>query len=51
MHPDLYYVGDKFLSMTLSLQVFINSPTPVSVSDSPEMYFCESYIHNRKTLG
>ncbi len=39
MHPDLYYVGDKILSMTLSLQVFINSP--------PRQYL--SQIHQERT--
>lgn len=50
MHPDLHYVVNKILSMTLSLQVFINSPTPVSVSCALENHFPESYIHNHKAL-
>lgn len=49
MHPDLKYVGEKDLSMTLSLEVFINSPHPLPLLYSLETLSPEFYAHDHKT--
>lgn len=48
MHPDLHYMDDKIILMTLSLLVFILPPITISLSDSVEIHLPESSIYNPK---